>query len=336
MPVFAENDAWGLEEAHQAALRHYGNKHSGVQEIPEAERTASAPTSKMTLTEGTGMPVPKRKAVLQSTPSTRSPSPVPSPHASSPDSRVKRIYRTADGRFDTSTIQNGNADTLKGYGRPAAAPVQAPSRPASPSLSRPEMTRTNSNVSNSSWRTRRDSVSKLARRMSDTFKEAFNIVKMDKIERRDFVRGKYEETEAESKRNSEQSVVVARDSVLQDSVKSPIERKGKFLEHLDEPVEEPEVLTKPKPANLSKGEKFAIGVSKAVDPLKPRGRSATNDSDMSFGMTDLAPAGALQECAECSRPTYEYLINGLCKECHAIEVKVAKQRGTSEGTSKSR
>jgi Zn finger protein HypA/HybF involved in hydrogenase expression len=76
---------------------------------------------------------------------------------------------------------------------------------------------------------------------------------------------------------------------------------------------------------LSKGEKFAMSVSKAADPLKPR-RKGTQDSDMSFGMTDLAPPGAMQECESCSKPTEEYLINGLCKQCHELHVKVAKAK----------
>lgn len=80
------------------------------------------------------------------------------------------------------------------------------------------------------------------------------------------------------------------------------------------------------PGNLSKGEKIAMSVSKAADPLKPKKRKGTQDSDMSFGMTDLAPPGAMQACESCSRPTEGYLINGLCKQCHELHQKVAKAK----------
>jgi hypothetical protein len=145
---------------------------------------------------------------------------------------------------------------------------------------------------------------------------------MDRHERLGYVRTKHDEAQ---KRDSGSHVASYVESPTRTT---PI--SGKFLEHLnDEPdqLPQPSTPTKPKPGNLSKGEKFALSVSKVADPLKPRARKGTNDSDMSFGMTDLAPPGAMQECASCKKPTSEYLINGLCRQCHELHAKVAKARG---------
>ena len=68
--------------------------------------------------------------------------------------------------------------------------------------------------------------------------------------------------------------------------------------------------------SITRGEQIALGISKAVDPFK-RGRSNTGDSTMSMGMTDTAPNDqVMQACKRCFRPTYEYLIQGHCVQCH--------------------
>ena len=356
MPEF-QNDAWGQEEAYQAALKHYGIKQGRMPDVTETAQKTSAIRSSVRLTEGTGMPVQKRKAVPngQKPPAVPSRSPFPAvqtvaarkpvvisnpvsgiqlPRTQSPEGGLRKIYRTQDGRFDPSTIQAGHSGLAAEYVRPSS-PIPVPSRPTSRSFNRPEVKRTNSNASTSSWRARRDSVTRLARRMSDTFKDMVDIVKMDRHERRDFVRTKHDEAETRRSRDSESPSESQSDSLPHDS-KSSYGLSERYSEPSSQRSDESGLPRKPQPGNLTKGEKLAMGVSKAVDPLKPRGRSATNDSDMSFGLTDLAPPGALQECGECSRPTYEYLINGLCKQCHALEVKVAKGREKSQGKSTSR
>ena len=291
------------------------------------------------------MPIPKRKPVANGgaaargrSPSPASgregisnavpiPKPVPgtnpasgshSPRSQSPN--VQIISRT-NGKFDPATITNAPS----GY-TPPASPVQASSRPASPSPSRPQVKRTDSHGSTGSWRVRRDSFSRMARRMSDTFKDfkdSFHIVTMDKNERMGYVRNKHEE---ENKRRQDSPI---RPDFPSDSAVDlgrlsygPSERSSQLSSKRSSETGLP---SKPKPGNLTKGETFAIGVSKVVDPLKLRGRSGTEDSDMSFGMTDSAPLDAMCECSGCSRPTHEYLINGLCKDCHALVAKVAKK-----------
>ena len=145
--------------------------------------------------------------------------------------------------------------------------------------------RTDSDASASSWRSRRDSIDKLARRMSNSFIEKVDIVKMDRNDRAGYVRRK----------NSEASQIgkFARDSMDSFSGDSTLDLLA-------------ESEGKPKPGNLTRGEKLALGISKAVDPVK-RGRTGTNDSNMSFSMTDLAPPGAMQSCSRCARATDAFL-----------------------------
>ena len=313
MPEF-DRDPWGAQDMYQDQLRHYGIKQGRMPDAKPAPQDPTAPS----LTEGSGEKVPRRKPVPTSTSETRGRSPRPGSPVSrsqSPRSQcpAQRIYRTPSGRFNPATIKREEA------------PRQAPTPPASPgpSVTRTTRSRTNSNTSTSSRSNRRESLSKYARRLSDAVKNTVDIVKMDRHERLGYVRTKHDSVERDSSPTP----------ALAPHVDSPTRTtpvSGKFLEHLDdEPSPLPQTPTKPKPGQLSilsKGEKLALSVSKAADPLKPRARKGTNDSEMSFGMTDLAPPGAMQECASCRKPTEEYLIGGLCRQCYDLRAKVARAR----------
>ena len=264
----------------------------------------------------TGMPT--RKPVTNAKPATGS----QSPRTQAPDVQLKKIYRT-EGKFDPATISNNGDRSPAAVYTPTPTPKQTPIRPASPSV-RPSMKRTDSNASTSSWRARRDSVTKLARRMSDAFKDVANIVTMDKHERVGYVREKQvAENKLRANSPSPSPRVSQVDSVIDSSRLSPGQSERSSVPSSQRSGESV-VSNKPRPANMSRGEAFAIGVSKAIDPLKPR-RRGTDESDMSFGMTDSAPPGTMQECESCSGPTYEYLNKGLCKDCHALAAKVAKK-----------
>jgi hypothetical protein len=79
------------------------------------------------------------------------------------------------------------------------------------------------------------------------------------------------------------------------------------------------------PSTLTTTEKFALGISRKLDAFKS-GRKDSDCSDMDFGMTDAAPAGAIQFCGEmagtpfhnkgCHMPSRSHLKNGLCEACY--------------------
>ena len=108
--------------------------------------------------------------------------------ASSSNSTVPRIYRDADGRFDSSTIRGGWSSTR-------------PTPPASPNRPRPGSRGSSKSSFNKADRTdtegssrpgsRRGSLSSLfasaGRRLSDAFKDKSQIVKMSSAERRDYI-----------------------------------------------------------------------------------------------------------------------------------------------------
>lgn len=78
---------------------------------------------------------------------------------------------------------------------------------------------------------------------------------------------------------------------------------------------------------LSSGEKAAFLMSKALDPLKPRPRKGSDNSDMSiFDVGDLTNHGPY--CERCGR-TSPYLRNELCDWCHKAHVagKIEKLDG---------
>jgi hypothetical protein len=155
--------------------------------------------------------------------------------------------------------------------------------------------------STKSWiNERKSSVSQAVRRMSGSAKDMFGIAKMDKRERHQFRRERHSQSDDRPSFPSQPS--------------SP------------GPLASPSLPGKPLPAALSKTEKFALGLSEAIDPMKTLRRPGTADSDMSFGMTDVAPAGAMNECSGCGMPTYEYLKGGRCKDCQALAAKLAKEK----------
>lgn len=330
MPEF-ERDTYGAEEAFGEALNHYGIKYA--ERVPQPEPTTTPKTGpSCALSENTAMPVPERKTV----PKTEFRKPVPKPQAavenpfqdpaptpksnktmsskfreeggltvglsSVPDQRPthnpmglvdpsaaanQTIYRSADGRFDPKTIQDGQSSV---HSQATASPR------------RPTLHRTDSAGSSKSWAERRESFSKAVRRLSNGIKEATGIMMMDRRERRDYQRKRHS---GMSDRDSHHSGVSPRNA----SPTAPI-----FAANATAGLhEEPASPGKPIPGDLTKGERFAMNVSAAIDPIKRRG---THESDMSFGMTDVAPAGALNACENCFAPTYDYLIGGRCRECH--------------------
>jgi hypothetical protein len=79
---------------------------------------------------------------------------------------------------------------------------------------------------------------------------------------------------------------------------------------------------------LKMSEKFTLQLSKALDVVKSS-RKDSNCSDMDFGMTDSAPAGAIQVCGQvkgtpffgsgCHIPSRTHLKQGLCEDCYAFK-----------------
>jgi hypothetical protein len=78
---------------------------------------------------------------------------------------------------------------------------------------------------------------------------------------------------------------------------------------------------------LTMTEKIALQLSRKLDAFKSS-RKDSDCSDMDFGMTDTAPAGAIQFCGEmpgpnfqkgCHMPSRTHLKNGLCEACYAYK-----------------
>ncbi|KAI7477231.1 hypothetical protein KC351_g8974 [Hortaea werneckii] len=108
--------------------------------------------------------------------------------ASSSNSSVPKIYRDADGRFDSSTIRGGWSATRS---PPPASPSHP--RPGSRGSSKSPFNRVDRTDTEGSSRpgSRRGSLSSLfasaGRRLSDAFKDKSQIVKMSSAERRDYI-----------------------------------------------------------------------------------------------------------------------------------------------------
>ena len=162
------------------------------------------------------------------------------------------------------------------------------SRPASRVENRGRSDTTDSKDSNTSKRSRRESLKSLARTVSNEFKEKMSLVSMDKKGRNSYIRQKHVDHAIEERRRSAAPVTNPRSS-------------STSSRHSQEPI--------------SKGERLALNVGKAIDPVRIRGirRKGTDDSYMSFA--DPAPVGAMHACAWCDKPTYETLKEGLCAEC---------------------
>ncbi|KAK5173391.1 uncharacterized protein LTR77_002072 [Saxophila tyrrhenica] len=94
---------------------------------------------------------------------------------------------------------------------------------------------------------------------------------------------------------------------------------------------EPSTPTKARPSDLSASERVAFSLSIMTDSIKNRGRTGTAGSDMSPGMTDSAPPGAMNSCEVCDKPTWDHLIRGMCKECHEKDMKVNGEKVKDEG-----
>lgn len=69
---------------------------------------------------------------------------------------------------------------------------------------------------------------------------------------------------------------------------------------------------------FTKVQQTAYKVSKMMDPIKRKHKKSW-ESDMSFGMMDIAPSGALHKCVQCKWPTKTYLKDTLCARCRGVE-----------------
>lgn len=302
MPEF-QKDAYGPQDFHEEQLKHYGVKTNRVNEEP-APGAPKQPVQGFEMNEATGMPVPskssmpKRKPVGLADPlsAPRKVSPVRPPRPDSPEGMMNKIYRGQDGKFDISTVRREQRSAT-----PPATPSSPLSRPPTPTP-RPTPQRTDSTASNASWRSRAGSVGQVARRMSNSFREKVDIIKMNRNERAGYVRRKSSEASTNGKFARDSFDSIQRDSVL-DFQTSP-------------------AASKPMLGNLSKGEMLALKAAQAIDSIR-RGRNGSGDSDMLFSMTDSAPAGAMHLCKRCARATDTFLKDEMCGECYG-ETKKGK------------
>jgi hypothetical protein len=165
-----------------------------------------------------------------------------------------------------------------------------------------------------------ESIKEGARRLSNSFMHKLSIVSMDKRERRDYHRKRH--NASEENRSSIDSAPQSPSVLSLDNTRFSSSSQTSGLASPGKPL----------PGSLSKGERVALDISKVIDPLKALARPGTADSEMSFGMTDVAPPGTMNACEGCFQPTWDYLKHGLCQDCLEIEAKVAKdKKGKSKG-----
>lgn len=339
LPVSIINmPTWDLddnEDYYTSQLRHYGFRKALPPVYPDEPTKAPLAVSTTTLIEGTGMPVPKPAApaplksilkpqapptawtdlcqalpvpepVVEAAP-VETTTPTISPKTSKFNEEGMSAKNTVPARKPVGTVnpkQAGIPPVLRdaeGY-FPGMNRVdhqgQVDTVPSSsnPQPSRPRARRSDSSSSIASIK----SIKNLVRKVSQDFKEHVEIVKMDRSERLEFRRSK-----VAGLTGSPSTLTLNRDS-------------------FNGLREQPATPTKARPGSLRTGEKLALGVSMLTDGIKNRGRSATNDSDMSFG--DTAPADTMNACSSCGEPTWDHLTHGVCKDCYEMELRMAGEK----------
>ncbi|KAI7088123.1 hypothetical protein KC356_g3580 [Hortaea werneckii] len=167
------------------------NQHSAGPAVPGRKPVVS--TDQRTAQQATEAirrkPVgPQRPTPVKTSMTKSAPTVTHQASASSSNSSVPKIYRDADGRFDSSTIRGGWSATRS---TPPASPSHP--RPGSRGSSKSTFNRVDRTDTEGSSRpgSRRGSLSSLfasaGRRLSDAFKDKSQIVKMSSAERRDYI-----------------------------------------------------------------------------------------------------------------------------------------------------
>lgn len=277
MPEF-ERNPYGWQDYHDEQLRHYGLKR----ETAVASSTSSqvSPRSNYRRNEATGMPVPaampRRKPVPGASPPGTPPSQVRAPVPASPRTQSPEGTRLIYTRADGRFDPSTIRMDRSKY-TPPSSPVNSYSRPSSSSSSQAPLKRTDSSDSKSSWKLRKQSAGETVRRLSNSVKEKAAIVAMDRNERVRFVRDKHSASGTPGT---------------------------------------PTKVRTGRSGSVTKGEQLVLKMSKRADPIKALARRGTNDSDMSMGMTDTAPAGVMEPCIRCKRPIFDFATQGLCQQCY--------------------
>lgn len=430
MPEF-QRDPIGLEDYLQGQQDHYlkNSIHPDRVNQRPAETTTSQSWTVITMKDGRPQIARKEVPKTNAGPAPRSQSPAQTPAAGVPQ---RKPVSSANRSPAPSTSQSRSreriplvvheykppVDDTDPYGSQQGYAVPTPAvypggfgypRPGSQATSRtrrdsnsskPSIKRTDSNTSVSSWMSkRRSSVSKMARRMSDTLQSAvaapLKIIAMDSKERQIYARDKKNRAESEleeqrrrdplSRPEHQRESLVARqrakwqgnpdenpivsdspslayDNLVKDKAfharynaeyrqrwaeetaerasrgepprTPPSEFSEEDLDMSPEFREESRDSLKARPSDiarelqagkLDKAEQFAMSLSQNLDMLKLR-RQRTVNSDMSIGMTDQAPAEAMNRCEGCDSKTTDYLVNGKCELCRKADKKLAKDK----------
>ncbi len=199
------------------------------------------------------------------------------------------------------TVDRTTSGFFKGMSR-AKANAQADTVPSS-EPSRPRTKRSDSlNSVKSIASSVGGSVANRVRGFSNNFKEMTEVIKMDRSERVEYRRSKC------------------------DSLPGSPSRLNLNQFPSTTQLVQPDTPTKPRPGSLKTGEKLALSVSMMADTIKNRGRSGTNDSDMSMGMTDKAPAGTMNSCVGCFAPCQYVLKKDMCERCYAEELEMTGEK----------
>lgn len=225
------------------------------------------------------------------------------------DEKIAQIFTGADGRIDPSTIKMREKTAI-----PGATPPASPSAPSTPRSG--FGSRENLLTGRASGIVRLDpqapdpprraairmGISKGLRRLSDAVGEARRKLSGDKQAREADLR-----SSMESARKSPGwpniGLPQRKQSGGRASVASSNTQQGQ------KPL--------PQAPAMEKGEQTS-GFPKFVNPFK-RDRNNSAGSDMSFGMTDVAPSDAMSPCKQCGRQPETYLhSDGSCKDCHKL------------------
>lgn len=177
------------------------------------------------------------------------------------------------------------------------------------------------------------------RKLSGSLRKSVDIISMDPKERDGFIIDRNREAAPQAEEPHEtgpsdttlDGIPGSGESDSNNSGKRE-HRKSRMYEHLDgeagtnapAPGPGPEMFNSGRKSvnpRFTASEKASIVLSKMTDPVKPRPRSNSAESEMSFA--DRAPSGYMHACKRCHKEAQQFIhkSTGMCDKCHRQDVE---------------
>jgi len=177
------------------------------------------------------------------------------------------------------------------------------------------------------------------RKLSGSLRKNVDIISMDPKERDGFIIDRNREAAPQAEEQQETGPPDTTFNGISGSGESDSSnsgkrehRKSRMYEHLDGeagtnapvPGPGPEMFNSGRKSvkpRFTAGEKVSIVLSKMTDPVKPRPRSNSAESEMSFA--DRAPPGYMHVCKRCHKEAQQFIhkSTGMCDKCHRQDVE---------------